>query len=296
MFYIVDKPIGPSCNQVLAHLKRFFGIKKAGHSGTLDPLASGMLIVGTEGSTKLLSLLSDTKTYEFTFDITNTSPSLDTGEPLEAWKGDISDLQKHIDSWLSQSGIPIETILNSFRGTIEQIPPRYSAVWVEGQRAYSKARKGWEFELPSRKVEIHSLSLHTIAFPFITCSATVSAGTYIRSLARDIGTALGWTAVITQLRRTGIGKLMLNVSNLEYKELHPGEQIGIREISYASLFPDFETVNLTKEEEKDIWNGTAISCKTEAGEWALGIGYIDASPLCLLQREGEFWKPIRVGI
>ena len=83
MFYLVDKPVGPSSNQALSHIKRFFSTKKAGHSGTLDPLASGMLIVATDGSTKLLSLLdTSTKKYRFTFDITKTSESLDLGTPL----------------------------------------------------------------------------------------------------------------------------------------------------------------------------------------------------------------------
>ncbi len=204
MFYLVDKPVGPSSNQLLSHLKKYFGVKRSGHSGTLDPLASGLHIVATGNTTKLLPyVVASPKVYEFTFDVSHTSDSLDLGTPSREVAHDPVEIQ----SILSNPTRCAEFLL-PFQGNISQVPPHYSAIIVDGKRSYLTARRSGDTStlksLPSRDVIIYSLEYLGSEFPLIRMRASVSEGTYIRALARDIGEALGGGGVVTKLRRTKI--------------------------------------------------------------------------------------------
>lgn len=204
MFYLVDKPIGPSSNQLLSHLKKYFGVRRAGHSGTLDPLASGLLIVAIGNSTKLLPyVVGSPKVYEFTFDISRTSDSLDLGTPTR----EVAHDPVRIQSLLCDPTQCAE-LLTRFIGNISQVPPHYSALIVDGKRSYLTARRSGDTStlesLPSRDITVYSLEYLGSEFPHIHMRASVSEGTYIRALARDIGQALGGSGVVTELRRTKI--------------------------------------------------------------------------------------------
>ena len=197
---LIDKPAGISSFGVVAKvrgaLKAEFGHKvKVGHTGTLDPFATGLLILLSGKMTKKSNdFLKKDKTYEATLKLGHTST---TGDP----EGEItprSELQPELDI--------IQSTLQSFIGEIEQTPPAFSAIKINGQRAYKLARKGEEVKIPSRKVTIYSIETLDYKYPELKIRTHVSSGTYIRSLAEDIGKKLGTGAYLTALRRTEIDK------------------------------------------------------------------------------------------
>ena len=251
-FFNVDKPSGLTSSTVVNKCKWLTGVP-CGHMGTLDPLASGVLPIGVGNATRLFDyFLEKDKEYiaEFTFGV--ESPTLDSTGELTA-KGHIP-LYKDI-----QSVLPILV------GDIMQIPPKYSAKNVNGQRGYDLARAGIEFELAPKKVRIDSVELlgeveTKGAFRFkIRCGG----GTYIRSIARDMAAALGTHAVMSALRRTQSGiftigntiPFSLLEQDLEVEEL---EQYVI---PTESVLP-FETLAFDKEDERKLFNGLAV--KTDA--------------------------------
>lgn len=196
---LIDKPAGMSSFGVVARvrgrLKAEFGHKvKVGHTGTLDPFATGLLIILTGKMTKRSAeFLKLDKTYEATMKLGHTST---TGDP----EGEIQPC--------SQKAVSLEEIeeaLKSFTGKITQTPPRYSAIKINGERAYKLARKGEDFEVPSREVEIYKIRVIGYNYPELRISCDVSSGTYIRTLAEDIGRELGTGAYLTELRRTRVG-------------------------------------------------------------------------------------------
>lgn len=196
---LVDKPAGISSfgvvAKVRARLRDEFGHKvKVGHTGTLDPFATGLLILLSGKMTKKSNdFLKKDKVYEATLKLGYTST---TGDP----EGEIersTTVRPELNT--------IQSCLQSFLGEIEQTPPRFSAIKINGERAYKLARKGEDFEIPSRKVEIYSIEILDYNYPELKIRCHVSSGTYIRTLAEDIGKALGTGAYLTALRRTKIG-------------------------------------------------------------------------------------------
>ena len=197
---LVDKPAGISSFGIVAkirrELKEEFGHKiKVGHTGTLDPFATGLLILLSGKMTKKTNeFLKLDKIYEADLKLGFTST---TGDP----EGEIQ--QFHVKNLPERS--EIELVLQSFTGKITQTPPRFSAIKINGERAYKLARKGADFEIPSREVEIYSIEILDYSYPTLKIRCHVSSGTYIRTLAEDIGKKLGTGAYLTALRRTKIG-------------------------------------------------------------------------------------------
>ena len=196
---ILDKPVGIGSTPCVSAVKR--ALREAGepktrvgHGGTLDPLASGVLPIALGEATKLAGhMLDATKVYDFTIGFGSQTDSLDLeGEVIAT-------------SHVRPSHNEVEAVLPRFTGPIEQVPPAFSAVRIDGKRAYDRARAGEDVEMKSRSVIVHSLSIIEAAPDFVTLSATVSKGTYIRSLARDIAVALGTVGHVTMLRRTRAG-------------------------------------------------------------------------------------------
>lgn len=196
---LVDKPAGMTSFGVVARVRRVLSQRagkkvKVGHTGTLDPFATGLmiLVVGKEcRNAEHYSKLD--KTYEATFELGQTSS---TGDP----EGELTPVS---DRRPTKSDI--EQALIAFTGEIEQRPPAFSAIKINGQRAYKLARKGEEVEIPKRMVTIHSLELLDYAYPELTIRAHVSSGTYIRSLAEDLGVDLRTGSYCSRLRRISIG-------------------------------------------------------------------------------------------
>ena len=201
---IIDKPVGLGSTNVVGWVKRALREAgepktKVGHGGTLDPLASGVLPIALGEATKLAGhMLDATKAYDFTIQFGSQTDTLDL-------EGKVIATSDHLPTRAE-----VEAILPRFVGAIEQVPPAYSALKVDGQRAYDLARKGEEVVLKSRAVTIHALGLIGAEPSSITLSATVSKGTYIRSLARDVALALGTVGHVTMLRRTKAGPFDLN--------------------------------------------------------------------------------------
>ena len=200
---ILDKPLGLGSTQAVAAVKRNlraagFGKCKVGHGGTLDPLATGVLPIAIGEATKLCGRMLDaSKVYAFTVRFGAETDTLDLEGKVVA------------DSEVRPSWDEIEAVLPRFTGAIAQVPPAYSALMVDGERAYDLARKGEAFELKSRDVTIQSLVAEPVAdtarVEELTLTAHVSKGTYIRSLARDIARALGTVGHVTMLRRLKAG-------------------------------------------------------------------------------------------
>ena len=201
-----NKPYGWTSFQVVSKVRSAISKKlhvkkiKVGHAGTLDPLATGVLIICTGKSTKLIDeLQSHTKEYIATLKLGATTPSYD-----KETEEDAVYPTEHITKEL------VETVLQRFIGTIEQTPPEYSAVKINGKRAYEFARKGKSVELKPKTLVIDSIELLECNFPEIVIRVVCSKGTYIRALARDIGRELQSGAYLTGLVRTRIGEYKID--------------------------------------------------------------------------------------
>jgi|SRR5579862_921649 len=206
---ILDKPVGMTSTHAVGAVKRLFTAKRAGHAGTLDPLASGMLPVALGEATKTVPFVMDgRKLYRFTV----------------AWgeERDTDDAEGRVTqtSALRPAAEAIQALLPSFVGTVQQVPPRFSAIKVEGERAYDLARDGQQVELQARPVEIARLEIVGSPDPDHTLfEAECGKGTYVRSLARDIGRALSCFAHVCALRRVEVGpfgeETMISLEELE---------------------------------------------------------------------------------
>lgn len=188
---VIDKPSGPTSHDICQYFKRTLPVKKVGHAGTLDPLATGVLVILLDQATKLQPLfLKQDKEYEFTIELGVATDTYDS-EGKVVSQSRISPL----------AGGELKTILPQFVGEILQVPPPFSAIKKNGRPLYQLARQGKTIDIPPRKIKIYSLDILKMNLPFVTLRARCSSGTYIRSLAHDIGKELGVGAHITRLRR-----------------------------------------------------------------------------------------------
>ena len=204
---IVDKAGGMTSHDVVARVRRLAGTRKVGHAGTLDPMATGVLVVGVERATRLLGhLMLTEKAYDATVRLGESTTTDDAeGETLAT---------------ASTAGLTDEAIRAAFAtqvGDIEQVPTAVSAIKVDGKRAYALARAGESVELAARPVTVHELTVHDIrrggAATDVDVSVRCSSGTYVRAIARDVGAALGVGGHLTALRRTAVGPYGLDVAH-----------------------------------------------------------------------------------
>lgn len=191
--FLVDKPKGPTSSRVVERIKKKFNVK-AGHTGTLDPLATGLLVVLTGKFTKnASSFLKLDKAYEVKVILGIETDTFDSeGTVLRRTDNEIAREE-------------LENVLKEFSGDIWQTPPLYSAKKIAGRKAYQLARKGISVDIPPKKVSIYSLELKEFQFPYFTIACEVSSGFYVRSLAHDIGEKLGVGATVVDVRRTRVG-------------------------------------------------------------------------------------------
>ena len=198
----IDKPAGITSHDVVARVRRVAGVRRVGHAGTLDPLATGVLLVGVGPATRLIEyLVGQTKTYE---------AEVRLGQATNTYDAEGEVVAERPFSHITLAAIT--QTLDPFRGRIEQKPPIYSAIKKDGQPLYKLARQGIEVDVPTRQVTIYTLDLLGWDAPFLHLRVTCSAGTYIRSLAHDLGQVLGCGGHLTALRRTAIGSFTVETA------------------------------------------------------------------------------------
>lgn len=273
-FVVIDKPSGLTSHACVSRMRRVLQTKRVGHGGTLDPAVTGVLPIAVGQATRLLPYLPGEKTYRGVIQL-GTSTSTDD------LQGEVVALQ----DWPRLSLEEMDQALNPFRGGIEQCPPQVSAVHVNGERAYARARRGEVMDLPARSVTIHSLSLENwdSAQGKLTLEVHCSAGTYIRSLARDLGQALGCGGCLDWLRRTqALGFVEAHAIALPE---HPNEQTTPT-IGSLTLIPPQRAlphlpIRTLSERERDDWscgrtishqNGEGLTVVLSADNIMLGIG------------------------
>lgn len=248
---LLDKPVGFSSNDALIKAKRVLNARKAGHTGTLDPFATGLLPLCFGEATKFSQdLLEADKTYDTVVHLGQTT---DTGDT----EGEVVDT-RDVDVTLEQ----IEAVLARFRGPIAQVPPMYSALKRDGKPLYEYARAGITLEREARNVVIHKLELISYEAPFLTLTVTCSKGTYIRVLGQDIGEALGCGAHLNALRRTGVGALTADgMITLDALLAHPDPRSLLAPVD--ALLSSFPAVHLNAELARRFLQGQRLALGKE---------------------------------
>ena len=227
-FLILDKPVGPSSMQAVARVRWLAGRVKTGHAGTLDPLASGVLVLGLGKATRLLhNAMATDKTYQTDIDLSGTTPTFDAEVPAEG---------VHIDEQPTRASI--EAALEKFSGTIEQAPPAFSAMKVGGKRAYALARKGEPPDLPPRPVIVHAMECLSYEWPVVRLAVHCGKGFYVRSLARDLGKALGTGGWCRSIRRTAVGPFTIDNAVELHNVPEPLTQDGLLSIDEVHAMLD----------------------------------------------------------
>ena len=260
---LIDKPTSWTSHDVVAKVRKAVGTKKVGHAGTLDPLATGLLVLGIESGTKLLTFLVGAyKTYEATIRLGQQTISDDSESEV------IATASPDQIAKLSDEDIALE--IAKVTGVIMQTPSSVSAIKVAGKRAYDLVRAGEEVELKAREVKIYSFEMLSVkrvsGFLDVQVRVECSSGTYIRALARDLGNLLGVGGHITALRRTKVGHFDVSVAN-SIEEL---SELRLTELATAAkqLFP---VIQLTESEVADLIHGKRISAKSEVTGLAAGL-------------------------
>lgn len=251
---ILDKPLGITSAQGVAAVKRILRanglpVPRIGHGGTLDPLATGVLPIACGEATKLAGRMLDAaKGYDFTVQFGTQTSTLDAEGEVVA----TSDVRPTADA--------IAAILPRFTGPIDQVPPAYSALKVDGKRAYALARAGQEVTLATRHITVHRLELVTTTPDSATFTCLVSKGTYIRSLARDIALALGTVGHVTMLRRTRSGPFSLDqaISLDKLAELVQGPHLEQALLPLMTGLDDIPALAITPEEAAALKQGRKL--------------------------------------
>ena len=226
-FLVIDKPKGKTSFDIVAELRRILGIKRIGHLGTLDPMATGVLVVAIGKATKLNEfLMIMDKEYEAEVVLGARSSTCDAEGDLDYDPEYVREIYKEKKDEVDVK--KVVAALDQFKGLIDQVPPKFSAIKVKGRRAYEMARKGMPVRLPSRKVKVHDITdiglkvddfgygvmmegmEEPVMLPVLTFKVLCGSGTYIRSIARDLGESLGCRGFLGGLRRTSVGQFGLD--------------------------------------------------------------------------------------
>ena len=278
---LVDKPAGMTSHDVVQRVRRVLGTRAAGHTGTLDPFATGLLVVLLGRATRLARFVeTQTKTYLATGRLGIRTDSDDlTGQVVATSDavGRISEEQ-------------VAASLAGFLGAQPQRPPRYSAKHVGGERSYAKARRGEVVELPEVTVTVGRIELVEFQSPLVTFRAEVSAGTYLRAIARDLGERLGVGAHLTGLRREAIGSLRVEDA-VPLDRLSPAAIISAR-----TVLGDLPTVDLDEGERVAVRHGRAVADRGAGALWAGGkrgggevVGLLEDGELVAVAKAQDGW-------
>ncbi|MEE8500304.1 MAG: tRNA pseudouridine(55) synthase TruB [Kiloniellales bacterium] len=291
---IIDKPSGLTSTQVVGRVRRVFEARKIGHGGTLDPLATGLLPIAMGEATKTVSYVMDgDKRYRFTLRWGQATATDDA-------EGEVVSVSER-----RPTETEIRAVLPRFLGTIEQVPPRYSAIKVAGRRAYDKARAREEFQLEPRRVSIFRLELVGAETPDLASFEVLCGkGAYMRALARDLGVALGSCAHVVALRRTAVGPFAEDHAI----SLETLEALGHSAAASGALLPietaldDIPALALTENEANRLRRGQAVSMLARANrerirEFDNGVmvfATAGGKPVALVRYEAGDIHPVRV--
>lgn len=281
--FLLDKPLGLSSNQALCRAKYLFNAKKAGHTGTLDPLATGLLPICLGEATKFAQdLLDANKTYEADIYLGKTTTTGDAEGEVVA------------ETTVNCHAEAIQQALQKFTGIIKQIPPMYSALKKEGKPLYQYARAGQTITRQERDVEIHRLDLLQFHLPVIKVRVTCSKGTYIRTLAEDIGQFLGCGAHLSALRRTAIDKLNVSQAiSLENLILLDPIQRTQKLLPLDVLIQHLPTINLSTELAQRFLYGQRLPMDTSSSTELFRV-YHEMHLLGLAQLDHGILRPKRL--
>jgi tRNA pseudouridine55 synthase len=284
---ILDKPLGLGSTTAVSAVKRILRQAgepktKVGHGGTLDPLATGVLPIALGEATKLAGRMLDaTKSYDFTIKFGEETDTLDAEGKVVA------------ESEVRPTARQIETLLPSFTGKIEQIPPAYSALKIEGKAAYTRARAGEDVELKPRQVTIFELILREATANEATLSATVSKGTYVRSLARDIARALRTVGHVSYLRRTRAGPFVLEQAlTLDFlEETAKARQLTRMVLPLQVALDDIPALSVSPDQAQLLRHGQRLSGFPELPGLQLAIS--DGVPVALVEAAADGLTVVR---
>jgi tRNA pseudouridine55 synthase len=276
---VVDKPAGLTSHDVVARVRRLAGTRKVGHAGTLDPMATGVLLLGVEKATRLLGHLAlADKRYDATVRLGATTTTDDAeGEVVATAEGERIE---QVDE------AAVRACAAGFVGDLEQVPSAVSAIKVDGQRAYKRARAGEQVELAARPVTVHELVVHAVrregAWIDVELSVHCSTGTYVRALARDLGAGLGVGGHLTALRRTAVGGITL-AEAAPLAELQEAGSVTLVPLEEAAA-RFFATVQVDEESAVAVGHGRRLPIDVPAG-----------GPVAVLGPDGGFLALYRAG-
>jgi tRNA pseudouridine55 synthase len=276
---VVDKAPGMTSHDVVARVRRLAGTRKVGHAGTLDPMATGVLVLGVDRATRLLGhLMLTEKAYDATVRL-GVSTTTDDAE------GEVT--ATHAVDGVREDAVRDE--LARFVGDIEQVPTAVSAIKVDGKRAYARVRDGEQVELKARPVTIHELVVHEVALPDVRISVRGSSGTYIRAIARDLGEALGVGGHLTALRRTAVGPFDLAVART-LDQL--ADDFSVLPIADAARMT-FDSVDLDDDQAAHVRFGRGLDL-TLPGDGPHAVFAPDGEFLALYEQRGQQARPVAV--
>ncbi|MFC6084436.1 tRNA pseudouridine(55) synthase TruB [Sphaerisporangium aureirubrum] len=280
---VVDKPAGWTSHDVVGKMRRLAGTRRVGHAGTLDPMATGVLVIGVEKATRLLGHLALTeKVYDATLRLGVATTT--------------DDAEGEIVSEAPAAHVADEEILRgvaALTGLITQVPPQVSAIKVNGERAYKRARAGEEVDLKGRPVTVHAFDVRAVrrVGDVIDLDATIrcSSGTYIRALARDLGAAFGVGGHLTRLRRTRVGPYDLTMART-VEEL--GAECTILPIADA-VAAAFPRMDVSSDQARQVAHGAPLPAPG-LGKGPIGVFAPDGTLLALVEEHGERARPLAV--
>jgi tRNA pseudouridine55 synthase len=286
---VIDKPVGMTSHDVVQAVRRGTGIRRAGHTGTLDPRASGVLVVLIGPAVRLSEFLTTSeKRYQAVMKFGMTTSTYDT-------EGAITSQGREYNFEFED----LEKALTKFVGEVEQTPPVYSALKIDGRRAYELARKGEEIEMEPRKITVHSLELLEWEAPEAVIDIHCSSGTYIRSLAHDLGEEMGSGATLINLRRTKNGRFTLrdSVSLRKLEEAFANGDWYRYLIPAAEALADWYTVELSFDQVDEVRHGHRVPAlePMEPGSLARAISQ-EGELVALVEyiEEDQEWQPRKV--
>ncbi len=282
-FLNIDKPLNLTSHDVVSRVRRVFNIKKVGHAGTLDPLATGVLILCVGRVTRLSEyVMHQTKTYRANVKLGKTTTTYDA-------EGDITTTRDPSAVTREQ----VEAVLPRFTGDIQQVPPVYSAIKKDGKKLYERARAGEDVQPDPRDVRIDALDIVEWGNPEFTLDVTCGSGTYIRSLAHDIGQALGVGAHLSGLVRTRSGQFRVeNAVSLD--ALQDSDDPAQHLIPPRDALSDYPAVHLNAEEVEDVSHGR-IPGEATLPDGELAFAYApDGDFVAILKARRGKWKPHKV--